>query len=240
MCTALIRSAVEHSELSPKDRDIHRRVAEARLGRIVEYAVRGNGQDSDTPQQYILDYFRTFAPHDGDAETDESGVLSRLKRVDVLYADRTKIAQRLRKGCMEGTDLVVGRAKKERPAPGEDPGTEKTEKPAPRVSYRVEGGTPNYFDLMVADAVYTLMKHRVPTIYARTVMGLLSGDEDLMLRPERKAEVENSIRKMIPILVHFQALGLIKRFDADPGAGSVTLYRFIPREKKKTGFDINT
>ena len=50
---------------------------------------------------------------------------------------------------------------------------------------------------MVADAVYTLMKHRVPTIYARTVMELLSGDENLMLRPERKAEMENSIRKMI-------------------------------------------
>ena len=238
VCVGLIDSAVERSELSAKDRELHRKTAEKRLDRMVGYAERGEGQASDTLQQYILDYFRAFDPHGGDAKADEPEVLSRLKRIDVLYANRTKIAQRLRKGYMAGEDLVVGRGEEERPAPEEDPDTAKTKKPAPKVSYHVTGGTLNYFDLMVADAVYTLMKHRVPTIYARTVMGLLSGDESLMLRPERKAEVENSIRKMIGAeIVIDRSASAEYGFTYPDQRGRLELRgRFLPLYEKKNGF----
>ena len=60
-----------------------------------------------------------------------------------------------------------------------------------------KGTAPAYFDRLVADAVYTLIRRGVPTIFAKSVMELLSGNEALTLRPERKQEVEASIRRLM-------------------------------------------
>ena len=197
VCKDLIRNTVKkvkRSKLSPQEQEGYRAAVYNRLRRMQQYAEKGEGQDSDALQRQILNYFRNFDPKSGALREIKRDILPKIKRIDVLYANRTKVAQLLRKGRMEGKDLIVGwKAKAE------------NEKREPvRVSYSVtlDGETPDdkklsYFDLMVADAVYTLMVHRVPTIYAKTVMELLSGNENLMLRPDRKKDVEDSIRKMI-------------------------------------------
>lgn len=194
VCKELINSSINGSGLSDQDRDERKRVAEKRLDRMKEYALLDPDTDSQTRsqilQRWILDYFRDFVPYDGkrpglDVEKD-------IKKNDILYVNRTKIAGELRKGAhMEGDGLSVGSGK-----------------PAPTVSYRVTGGTLTYFDMMVADAVYTLMKNRAPTstfrpkIYAKTVMGLLSGNDELTLRPDKLEKVEQSIRKMMGMRIY--------------------------------------
>ena len=192
---ALIERAVSGSTLPEAEKKIYQTIADARFHRMLDYARDGETRDSDELQQQILDYFREFDPQADTPPKERPDVLSRLKRINVLYVNRTKIAQALRKGRMQADDLVIGK-------PLDRDGEEardgrQAQYPAPQVSYRVTGAELSYFDLMVADAVFTLMKHRVPTIYARHVMELLSGNEALTLRPERKREVEDSIRKMI-------------------------------------------
>ena len=54
-----------------------------------------------------------------------------------------------------------------------------------------------YFDSIVADAAYTLMRQQVKMIYAKHIMELLSGNSSLTLRPEKKEEVESSLRKVL-------------------------------------------
>ena len=224
VCHALIQLAVDGSELSEKDRELYRGTAEKRLDCMRKYAERGASRKSEALQKEILDYFGSFDPYCGEAGRPNLDVIARIKSIDVLYVNRTKIAQELRKGRVEGENLVVGKSYAGRPAP--------------TVSYRVTGEALNYFDLMVADAVYTLMKHRVPTIYAKAVMELLSGNENLTLRPERKAEVENSVRKMI------RAEIVIDRRDSarygftydDQRNKLVTHGAFLPLYEKKSGF----
>ena len=224
VCHALIKSAAENSELSEKDKKMHGNIAACRLNRMIEYAERGEAQAGDTLQRWILEYFRDFDPHGSSSKRDEADFISRIQRIDVLYVNRTRVAQELRKGRMSGENLIVGKSYKELPAPA--------------VSYCVTGGTLSYFDLMVADAVYTLMKHRVPVIYAKTVMELLSGSERLMLRPERKAEVENSIRKMIRASITIdRSRSAQYGFVYDDQRDKLVMSgAFLPLFEKKSGF----
>ena len=53
-----------------------------------------------------------------------------------------------------------------------------------------------YADMMVADAVYSLKKRGEKAIYAKHVMELLSGNESLTLRPDRKQEIGESLQKL--------------------------------------------
>ncbi|MGI6177214.1 MAG: hypothetical protein ACOYJO_02010 [Eubacterium sp.] len=54
----------------------------------------------------------------------------------------------------------------------------------------------SYFDVMIADAIYTLESYRVRTIYARNIAAVLSGDPDIVLKPARKKELEDAIDRM--------------------------------------------
>ena len=54
----------------------------------------------------------------------------------------------------------------------------------------------SYFDLMTADAAYTLMKHHAKKIFAKHIMEVLSGNRSLTLRPEKKTEIERILRKL--------------------------------------------
>lgn len=153
-----------------------------RLGRMEHYARDGAGLSSDRLQKWILNYFASFRPNDETERALRKAVLKSINTIDVLYVNRAKITQRLRKGQMEGRNIPVGRAGAGRSAP--------------TVSYQVTGEALSYFDLMVADGAYTLIQHRVSAIYAKNVMELLSGDDTLLLRPSRREAVEASIRKM--------------------------------------------
>ena len=69
-------------------------------------------------------------------------------------------------------------------------------------------------------------------------MELLSGNENLMLRPERKADVENSIRKMIRaeiVIDRRNSAGYGFTYD-DQRNKLVMRGAFLPLYEKKSGF----
>lgn len=59
----------------------------------------------------------------------------------------------------------------------------------------------SYFDVMIADAVYTLESYRVKTIYPRNVAAVLSGDPDIILKPARKRELEEALERMSRVFI---------------------------------------
>ena len=91
---------------------------------------------------------------------------------------------------------------------------------------------------MVGDAVYTLMKHRVPAIYARNVMELLSGVDGLTLQPDRKVEVDKSIKKLMQTQITIDRrksryFGFMYDDERDL---TVMQGAFLPLEVKENGF----
>lgn len=44
----------------------------------------------------------------------------------------------------------------------------------------------SYFDMMVADAVYTLESYDVSVLYPKKIYELLSGDSAVTLKPEKR------------------------------------------------------
>lgn len=220
VCQALIQSTAADSDCSEDERERCLTLAEKRLEWMRRYAEEGPQRTDRELQGQLLDYFQR------PSESSESGqqreqTLRRLRSIDVLYVNRTKVAQALRGGRMEGTELKVGWGD-----------------PAPTVTYRVTGGTLSYFDLMVADAVYTLMQHRVPTVRAKAVMELLSGNDGLLLRPERRKRVEESIKKMmgVEILIdRSRSAGYGFSYD-DPRDKRILGGAFLPLWEKGGGF----
>lgn len=244
-CRMLIELSLMKSGLEERDLWIRRKVAKNRLKRMLEYASQQKGSDL---QGWILSYFDTYDPCD-ELSQPELQLLEDLEYIDVIYANSTLVAQMIRKGIMKGTDLKVGSIQKK-----DKSGENREKQPRPLlVSYEVKvetaptdhGGTDDkdkdkqtltYFDLMVADAVYTLMIHRVPVIYAKTIMGLLAGDKDLQLSTKRTEKVEESIQKMMRTHITIER--------SNPGTyiyedqkGKPTPGPFLPLQKKgKKGY----
>ena len=186
ICNMLTDYSIEKSGLSEAQKNRRREAAEKRLDKMLEYSGL-YGEDSETLQGFMLSYFNEYDPSGG--VSDSMDLFPDFGELDVLFSNRTKVAQELRKGKMSGT-LEVGRREK-KPADGESGREPLT------VRYEVTGAALDYFDMLVFDAVCTLIGERAPTIFPRTVMGLLAGDMDIRLQPERKEAVENSIRKMM-------------------------------------------
>ena len=181
-------------------------------------------------------------------------VYSDIKHIEVLFCNRTKIAQELRKlnisdddrerviisRTVYGKGLEVGRSPEEmkkKSKKSDVKGDRSVKSQRPTVKYKVTGEKPlTYFDMMVADAVYTLMYHRVPVIYARNVMMLLSGDRDIMLRPNRKEEVEESIEKMMKTEIVIDRSGSLNYgFEYGEGKTNVIEGKFLPLYKNEKG-----
>ena len=194
-CRNLIWQTFQDSDLPLQSRILHCYIACRRLGHMLDYAEGDAERSSEALQGQILDYFRDFHIPLQDRQRRE--VLAELKAIDVLYVNRTKVAQDLRKklyqkppkgmpeGVIRGEGLVVS------PASGKDP--------ALTVSYQVTpppGERLSYLDLMVADAVYTLMQHRVSPIRPSAVLQLLSGNRDLTVEATRRKRINESIRKL--------------------------------------------
>ena len=227
ICRLLIKSSLDSSGLSDRDRVIRRNVANRRLRKMREYAGL-KGQDSSALQGFILDYFNADDPFGQGGKRAVTDIELDFDKIDVLFSNRTKVAQELRKGNMSGT-LTVGRRSSGK-------GTAAQE--AVTVKYKVTGAVLDYFDMMVADAICTLIRERVTTIFPRTVMGLLAGDPELTLRPDRKEAVENSIRKMMKAYITID-----RSRSKDCGfeyphqeSKSVLQGHFLPLYEKKNGF----
>ena len=238
-CNELIVLSLKESELWGKDLKSRRRVAENRLKRMRKYALL-DGTKVDL-QGHILSYFAEFDPCKEQSQPPLQ-MLDEIEQINVLYVNRTLVAQKLRKGEMAGTDIRVGRYQSKK--------RQAENRPAQRpllVSYEVEvkadetaedeeEKTLTYFDLMVADAVYTLMFHRVPVIYAKNIMGLLSGNMDLQVSPERTKKVQRSIEKMMHTHIKIQRSNPYD-FPYEDQRGRPKPGPFLPLQKKgKKGY----
>lgn len=225
VCMTLLELSVNQSRLPDNVAAVRKKISEQRLWRMYGYTGKV-GAGSEDLHETILRYFRSFTPKLSDEETKilQDYLSFQVKDIDVLYINRTKIAQEMRKGHMEGKDLVVGRAF--------------GDLPAPTVSYRLENGPLSYTDLMIADAVYTLMKHRVKRIYARSVLEVLSGVDGITLRPERKEQIEDSIRRMMNAHITIDRTGSLGYgFVYDDEIRLTTLEGpFLPLKEEKNGF----
>lgn len=178
---------------SPKDKKIcnilisknpypdRRKLAYERFEKMVEYAEKG-GQENLSDKllhRKINDYFQD--PGKEIAEEPEN-----TARRFPLYVNRTYVANEIRKGnCKAGYDNVKGLhfGKKS------------------YVCYKLYQGDfgsdarLSYFDMMIADAIYTLWLNNRP-IYAKSIWILLTGDEGITLKKEKKEEIEKSIHRL--------------------------------------------
>ena len=183
-CETLIERSLSDSGLQQPALSLRRQIAMDRLQQMEDYCRYHFKKPLMDPQEYIAEYFRNYEP---DADMKSSAdvrkmFLKEVKEIDVLYINNTYIANDIRKGNTEGCLTV-------------------SKKAGLHASYTLSEQL-NYFDMMVADAVYTLMIHRVPKIYAKSIAELLSGNHDTALRPERKTVIENSLRRMMRTSIH--------------------------------------
>lgn len=179
ICEALIEKTLENSTLNGEQLNLRREVALERLNKMEEYCLK---VPEEKLYDYILNYFSGFQPNvsKGKIRDIQEAFLEEINEIDVLYVNRTKIAQEIRKGVQRGENLKVGKGRASLP-----------------VSFAVSGMDIDYLDMMIADAVYTLMKHREKRIYAKAIVELLAGDHSVRILPERKREIENRLRKMM-------------------------------------------
>ncbi|MGN0115782.1 MAG: helicase-related protein, partial [Acutalibacteraceae bacterium] len=104
----------------------------------------------------------------------------RNNRVENVFMNTTKIANILRSG-----DYKINEPKK----------VDVSKNGRATVEFTIDTKL-SYFDMMVADAVYSLEFYKAPNISAKAIIELLSGDKDATLKPEKLQRIYDSIEKM--------------------------------------------
>ena len=233
ICRAFIQ-AKQESEFEWKITEYRNKLAEDRLQKMIRYA-NMSGIDSPELQDYIEAYFEDATPENAwDFPEIKSMLETSLKEIRVLYYNNTKIAGEIRKQhYKEGEDNVinVGRSRVHKK------GKEIIPKKTVNVTYKIDsqnGGKLTYFDMMVADAVYTLESNNVPVIYPKAVYELLSGDSAVMLKPDRKREVEDSLDKMNRTAFTLDCSGAVKEGAVYDGEKEIINDSFLPIQRKET------
>lgn len=149
-----------------------------RFQAMAEYARTGVGDDTDTLQERLGDYLTGKAEEtESDQALVEEGerirqsIREERRNIQELYTNETKMAQQIRKGHY--TPGVNGEIRIDR------------KNGSPLVHIFCLSGRLSYFDMMVADAVYTLYFLGKKKIYIKNILELLSGDPSATLKPER-------------------------------------------------------
>lgn len=156
-----------------------------RLQAMIQYAEMGADKDSAELSDWIRRYFKEDDPGKGhsDIVRIQEQFLNRIREIDVLYTNETKVSKEIRKGnycCGEVCTVQVSR----------EGGKKWT------VDFILDQ-TLDYFDLMVADAVYTLWCWGKTKIYPKNILILLSGDENATMKPTQKTKEGNDKRLCI-------------------------------------------
>ena len=152
-----------------------------RFQAMAEYARAGAGDDTGALWERLDAY---LTGKTGESEKDrelleEGGRIRQSIREDrrdiqELYTNETKIAQQIRKGCYTpgvNEEIQIDR-----------------KNGSPLVHIFCLSGRLSYFDMMVADAVYTLYFLGRKKIYIKNILELLSGDPSATLKPERGSQ----------------------------------------------------
>lgn len=159
-----------------------RKLAYDRFEKMVAYTKKdGNAEPSnELLHRRIGDYFQSTGKENAGETEDNAGRFP-------LYVNRTYVANEIRKGIYKaGFDGV------------KELRFRNTES---FVRYRVYDGETggdaelSYFDMMIADAVYSLWLNNRP-IYAKSIWIILTGDDRITLKKEKKEILEDSLRKL--------------------------------------------
>ena len=174
--------------------------------RIRGKAMKSLVKDEASIKRNMNEYLKGNNPFDDTDESDRKGIAAlecienrtlerKLSFPRALFANRCLIAERIRKGLYDGE---VETGKKE---VGKAP--DKRKKIAYELFY---DGIPyadveekdriTYFDMMVADAVYTLELFK-RKITLKNIMVLLSGDENITLTKRKRDFVQNCLERLI-------------------------------------------
>ena len=220
-----------------------------RLDKIAEYCElsghcmekRGRRATTRDYQDFIIRYFEEPLPgkllrSEYVRQKEEAFLEKKRSEILGLYYNNTRIANDIRKGAYtlgEEKQVDCGRRK---PAKEASPGKEMV------VSYKIEAHGEErltYFDMMIADAVYTLETNHVPVIYPKTIYEVLSGDFDVTLKPEKKAFIEKSLEKMgrMTITIDCSRAGKGRQVYEDEKETGLYRGNFLPLEKRgKRGY----
>ena len=220
-CMGLVDRNLKESSLDSDMRKLRRKIQKERLDKMEQYCLEHLDAGLDG-QDALLDYFSTFRPEADSLLEKKAGkkFLRELHDVNVLYMNNTRTANEIRKGKTEGTYRVNNRNRKR----------EKT------VTFRLsEVLTP--FDMMVFDAVCTLMANGCMRIYAKSAAELLAGTHDVMLRPERTEAINNVIRKLMRTYIRIDfrdAMDMYFLYDSE--SDGILEGSFLPLEETGNGF----
>lgn len=192
ICKELIKHSTNASKLDKENKRTIRLCAAERLEKMKEYAECSNNTTPAGPepeedlQERILDYFDNFSffPDDQKKQADvrklRKSVLKMVNSIDVLYCNRTKIANQLSKGKMKDDNVRIGKE---------------------RHSYEVIGTALDSYDILIADAVYTLIFHNAGkegghVITPKMVFDVMAKNFRL-IRPERRKVISERIKNMM-------------------------------------------
>lgn len=160
------------------------KLSRQRFEEMNRYVKHDEKTDSKTLNKYIEDYFKEEMLQNliDEKEKLQDDIIKSYKQ-NQLFVNKSCVANEIRKRNYEV-------------------GEEKTVKVGGRDSNKLTvkfklSQKLTYFDMMIADAVYTLITNGKSTIHAKAVMELLSGDINCTLKPDRKKYIDESIEKMI-------------------------------------------
>lgn len=184
---AILRQKMKSTIFNEAQMDLLAEVRRNRQYRMFGYENRGKNKkiSSDKFTGYINWYFKKSTLEEEQLSKDKelkNAILSKLDNIDVLYTNETKIARLMRKGDYD-TDIW------------QTVKTGRKSKGSEEVSFKIDKRL-TYFDLMVADAVYTLQSWGKEKIYPRNILERLSGDMTATLKTEKKAKIIESLEKM--------------------------------------------
>lgn len=175
-----------HSRFDKKTSDFLERLRKQRWNDMTKYAKLGEETSSEDLHKKIESYFQDTALDKCLIETGngiKENILRKLDAIDVLYTNETKIAHTLRKGEYEvgvRKELEIGRRNEG----------------SVKVIFVIDKRL-SYFDLMVADAVYTLQVWGKDKIYPKNILERLSGDAAATLKPEKRTSEKKDMRSQI-------------------------------------------
>lgn len=201
------------------------RLGVKRFQAMIEYGENGSQMDGEMLQNRISSYFTSGTP-ESNTDVGETMAGDRIRRfvleksrgIHVLYTNETKAAQQIRKGCYipgEENVIQVG-ANKSGPI---------------YHSFRLSGKI-TYFDMMVADAVYTLYFFGKKKIYIKNILEILSGDSSATLKPEKGRADGDRQQKMDKRTAFAESLERLSRtlIKIDRGRGNMGFV--FPDEKE--------
>lgn len=174
-----LRTAMQKDgrHVSEETADFLYRLSQKRFYAMVAYAEKGAEMESSDLQEAISAYFTDGAVENSlnpamlsEGEKARRTLMEESRRIPVLYTNETKAARRIRQGnCPIHQDIEIAVGRKRR---------------GPVHSFRLDGNL-TYFDLMVADAAYTLYFFGKEKFYLRNILELLSGDFSVTMKPEK-------------------------------------------------------